>query len=116
MAGNGDQALRLVRLLMDGGTAGPYLLTMIARQFRQFLLVRDMQRHGVERQEMARRLEIRSDFVLGRAASNSPGATPTPGSRPGLRRVLEADLNVKRGIQEEDMAVELLVAEIAGLG
>jgi len=33
----------------------------------------------------------------------------------GYARLLEADLNIKRGIQDEETAIELLVAELAGL-
>jgi DNA polymerase-3 subunit delta len=114
MAGNGAEALRLTRLLLDGGAAGPYLLTMLARQFRQFLLLRDMHVHGVPRAEMARRLELRSDYLLGRLLEQ---ARRYPEARlvAGYERILEADLSTKRGQQDEDSAVELLVAEVAGL-
>jgi len=30
-------------------------------------------------------------------------------------RLLEADLNIKRGIQDEETSLELLVADLAGL-
>jgi DNA polymerase-3 subunit delta len=114
MAGRGEDALRLVRLLMDGGAAGSYLLTMLARQFRQFLLVRDMQAHRVPRAEMARRLELRSDYILGRLLDQSRGYSEAR-LVAGYERLLEADLSTKRGIQDEDTAVELLVAELSGL-
>ena len=66
------------------------------------------------RQEMTRRLEIRSDYVLGKLLDQSR-RYPEERLEAGYKRLLETDLDVKRGIQEEDTAIELLVAEIAGL-
>jgi DNA polymerase III delta subunit len=113
MAGRGAEALRLTRLLLDGGAAGPYLLTMLARQFRQFVLLQDMQRRGRPREEMARRLELRSDFILGRLLDQTRRYPPDRLER-GYERLLATDLDVKRGVQDEDAAVELLVLELAG--
>lgn len=113
MDGRMDEALRLVRLLMDGGAAGPYLLTMIARQYRQLLLVQDMKRHGAPRAEMMRRLELRSDFALGKLV-NQAGRIAATRLEVGFRRILAADLSIKRGIHDEETAVELLVADLAG--
>jgi DNA polymerase-3 subunit delta len=109
----GDEALRLVRLLMDGGAAGPYLLTMIARQYRQLLLVQDMKERGVPRPEMMRRLEVRSDFVFGKLL-NQAGRIAAARLEADFRRLLEADLSIKRGIHDEETALELLVAEQVG--
>lgn len=112
MDGRGDEALRLVRLLMDGGAAGPYLLTMIARQYRQLLLIQDLRRRGVARPEMMRRLELRSDFAFGKLLSQAGRFSETR-LEAGFRRILEADLSIKRGIHDEETALELLVAELS---
>lgn len=114
MAGQSNDALWLVRLLMDGGAAGPYLLTMLARQFRQLVLAQDLLRSGVQRGEIARRLEIRSDRALMRVLEQARRLAPAR-LEAGYERLLEADLNIKRGIQDEETALELLVAELAGL-
>jgi DNA polymerase-3 subunit delta len=115
MEGRSGDALRLVREQLDGGAAGPYLLTMIARQFRQLLLLRDMQRRGVPRQEMARRLAIRPEHVLGRLLELARRHSDEH-LQAAYERLLQADLQIKRGIQDEDTALELLVAELAGFG
>ncbi len=111
LAGRGGEALRLARLLLDGGAAGPYLLTMLARQFRQLLVARDLQRSGAPRAEIARRAEV-PDFrvmnVVNQAQRFPPGRLEAI-----YERLLAADLAVKRGEQDEDAAIELLVAELA---
>jgi DNA polymerase-3 subunit delta len=111
VAGRGGEALRLTRLLLDGGAAGPYLLTMLARQFRQLLVARALQRAGAPRAEIARRAEV-PDFrvmaVLNQAARFAPGRLEAI-----YERLLAADLAVKRGEQDEDAAIELLVGELA---
>jgi len=114
VAGSGNAAVRLVRLLMDDGAAGPYLLTMLARQFRQLVLVQDLQRRGVPRQEIMSRVDIRSDFLLAKLMGQAQRYR-SDRLRRTYERLLETDLSIKRGIQEEDAALELLVAEIAGL-
>ncbi|HLZ71398.1 MAG TPA: DNA polymerase III subunit delta [Dehalococcoidia bacterium] len=110
LAGRGGEALRLARLLLDGGAAGPYLLTMLARQYRQLLVARDLQRRGAPRAEIARRAEV-PDFrvtnVINQAQRFPPGRLEAI-----YERLLEADLAVKRGDQDEDAAIELLVAEL----
>lgn len=113
VAGQGSEALRLARLLLDEGAAGPYLLTMIARQFRQLLIARDLQQRRAPRAEIARRAEVpefRVMNVINQAQRFAPGRLEAI-----YKRLLEADLAMKRGAQDEDTAIELLVAEVAGL-
>ncbi len=114
MAGQGGEALRLVRQLMDSGAAGPQLLALIVRQFRQLVLAQDLVRRATPRPEIARKLESRSDWALGKLLDQAR-RFPATRLEQGYRRILEADLNIKRGIQDEDTALELLVAELAGL-
>jgi DNA polymerase-3 subunit delta len=113
VAGKGGEAVRLARLLLDTGVAGPFLVTMIARQFRQLLLARDMHRRGLPRAEIARRTEIPDFRVM--AVVGQAQRYPQDRLEAIYDRILEADLNIKRGIQDEDAAVEALVAEIGGL-
>lgn len=114
MAGQGSEAIRLVRQLMDSGSAGPQLLALIVRQFRQLVLAQDLVRRQVPRPEIARKLESRSDWVLGKLLDQAR-RYPAAKLEAGYRRIFEADLNIKRGIQDEETALELLVAELAGL-
>ena len=114
MAGQGSEALRLVRQLMDAGAAGPQLLALIVRQFRQLVLAQDLVKRATPRPEIARKLESRSDWALGKLLDQAR-RFPATKLEHGYYRILEADLNIKRGIQDEDTALELLVAELAGL-
>jgi len=114
MAGQSGEALRLVRLLMEGGAAGPYLLTMLARQYRQLLLAQDLLRRRVSRDEIQRKLELRYPGAMAKVMDQAR-RYPAARLESGYARLLEADLNIKRGIQDEETAIELLVAELAGL-
>ena len=113
LAGQGAQALRLARQLLDGGTAAQQLIALLARQFRQLLLLRDMQRRGAPKAEMMRATELRNDYVLGRLLAQS-SRFPSGWLERGFERLLAADLAIKRGQQDDNSAIELLVVEIAG--
>ena len=66
MAAQGNEALRLVHLLMDGGEPGPRLLVLLANQLRQLLVAQDLIGRGTPRAEIGRALESRSDWALAR--------------------------------------------------
>lgn len=108
-----DLALRQLQLLLQGGAAGPYLITMIARQFRQLILVQDLAHEGAPPAAIMRAAEIRSDPALRRLRQQAQRWNPAR-LQAAYERILAADLSIKRGQADEDTALELLVAELAG--
>ena len=107
-------ALQLMHRLRDDGAEFPYLVAMIARQLRLTTLARDLldRKHGEK--DIGDRLGINRDFALRKTIEQARKHSPS--SLEWLyRSLLEADLAVKRGRLEQDLALELLVSESSGL-
>ncbi len=104
------QALRLLRELLGAGAAVPYLLTMIARQFRLLLQTRELLAGGASQQEVAARLHVGgwqarnlADQARRFSLSDLERAYP---------RLLAADQAIKTGRLDGELALDLLVAEL----
>lgn len=110
-ARNLRDAARLLHQLLEDGAAPPYLLFMIARQFRLLLQTRDLKAQGMDNQEISRRIGVFSDFAMRKTLEQARNA-----QRPALvaayHRLLEADLAIKTGRLEGDLALELLLVEL----
>lgn len=115
VAGRLDAALQQLRLLQRDGAVGPYLITMIARQFRQLIIVEDLNASGEPSAVIAKEAGIRSEAIVPRIVQQArrQGATRLLGC---YERILEADCSIKRGEVDEDVALELLVIELANGG
>ena len=111
--GQPEPALRHLRLLMQGGAAGPYLITMIARSYRQLVLVQDLTRSGASSEAIGHAAEVRSEGLLRRLRQQARRWSPAR-LQSAYDRILAADLSIKRGEADEETALELLVGELAG--
>jgi DNA polymerase-3 subunit delta len=109
--GRESAALQFVRWLTAAGMESPHLLALIIRQYRMLLLAKDGQEAGVSSQEMGRRLGTTSDFLLNKVTEQSSRYTQSQ-LRQAYKRLLEADLAIKRGRQEEELALEILIADL----
>jgi len=105
-----DAAALLQRLLADG-EAPQYLLTMIARQYRLLLLTKELLDRRVRPAEISARLGVQN-FAMQRLLQQAPAHTLERLQR-AYRRILEADLSIKRGIYDDETALQLLVVELA---
>ena len=111
--GKSAVALRAMHRLRDGGTEFPYIASMVARQLRLVTLARDLMDRGHGQKEIGERLGITYEFALkrtvGQARSHSWASLEWL-----YGKLLEADLAVKQGRTSQDVAVELLVSQVAG--
>ena len=107
-----DAADLLQRLLAEGETA-QRLLAMLARQYRHLLLTKELLERRVRGPEISARLGVQG-FVVQRLLKQAPAYT-IDRLRQAYRRLLEADLSVKRGIYDEETALQLLLFELAAL-
>ena len=112
--GNPSLALRLLRKLRDDGAALPYIQAMIARQLRLVTVAKELVETGVPRGEMGARLELRADFAVRKTLEQSRRFS-WPRLKGLYACLLEMDLAIKQGRQDEDLALELLVARAAVL-
>lgn len=105
-------ALRLLRQLTTAGAEGGYLLAMVIRQYRLIIQARELMTAGLPTQEIGQRLGVTSEFVLQRILDQAQRYSLSR-LKAAYRRLLEADVGVKRGHYGEEMALELLVHDLA---
>lgn len=104
-------ALRLLRQMLAQGQTPAYVFAMIQRQYRHLAMAREMLDAGSAERRIGERLGV-SGYGLERLLEQ---ASRYPLSRVGaaFRRLLEADVTIKRGIYGDELALELLVQELA---
>ena len=103
-------ASMLHQLLQEGATA-PYLVVMITRQLRLLLQAKELSQQGFSVSEIKARLSLASDYTLTKALGQSRRYS-VKRLEQVYRKLLEADLSIKRGIWKGDLALDLLVAEL----
>ena len=103
-------AIRVIHQLLDAGRPPSYVIAMIARQVRFLLLAKELMDQRVPSAEMGRRLSL-SGYPLQKTMEQAPRLT-----KQRLvdihRKLLEADLSVKTGPVDEQLVLDLLVAEL----
>ena len=110
--GRPQAALRLLAQLRDDGREPLYIIAMVERQLRLLALARDSMERRVPQNELKRTLGTSSDFVVRKTMEQARRY-----SRQDIAwrydRLLEADLSIKQGRVDPDLALELLVGESA---
>ncbi len=104
-------AVRLLRQVLRQESGVPYVLAMIQRQLRHLAVAREMMDAGASGRRIGEVLRL-PDFALDKLLEQAPRYPPR-GLRAAFRRLLEADLQIKRGIYHDELALELLVHDLA---
>ncbi len=108
--GRSDVALRLIGRIMDDGSPAVYLMTMIARQIRLLLMTNDLLARGEPQDQIGRRIRL-SGWVLNKTLQQARRI-----SQQNLEymheRLVETDLLLKTKPIDEQLALEMLVAEL----
>jgi DNA polymerase III subunit delta len=113
VAGNERKALTSMRRLFTDGYPLPVIMTMVVRQYRQMLLVKDMRDRRISRDEMASASGVPAWKLddVGRMAQRYSW----PLLREAYAKLLDADLSIKRGLQDDESALQLLIHELCAL-
>jgi DNA polymerase-3 subunit delta len=109
-----DEAIRLLHRLEDDGSAPPYLLFMITRQFRVVIQAKDLQQQRRKADEMRRTLGITKDFILQKTMKQSR-AHSMERLNEIYRKLLDTDISIKTGRFKGDggaLALDLLICEL----
>ena len=108
--GRAQVALRLLAQLRDDGREPQYIIAMVERQLRLLALARDSIERNLPQGELKRTLGTSSDFVVRKTMDQARRH-----SREDIAwrydRLLEADLSIKQGRVDPDLALELLVGD-----
>jgi DNA polymerase-3 subunit delta len=115
---NGDErkALRALSALLVDGDPPPLIASMLVRQYRQLVLVKERREQGATAESAAASAGMNPRHTslvqaLNRLATSYGWAQ----LRAAYQRLLEADLSVKRGLQDDESALQLAVHELCAL-
>lgn len=105
-----DRALRLLHRMLDDEAHPLYLLTMLARQVRILIQVKELQAQGHNSQEMANQLKLHPYVVeKGSAQARNFDMAELEAAH---ERIVETDWAIKTGAMEEVLALDTLVVEL----
>lgn len=109
------QARTRLQSLVEGGAVTGQVIAMLARQVRMLIAGKDLKERGASRQELEEGVGTRSDFALRKALGQSEKFSMNE-LIAMHRRLLDYDVAIKTGVLSESTALELLVAELCGVG
>lgn len=110
----GARAFRLLEELRAGGVAAPQLLATIQGRYRRLAVAREMLDQGASPSDIGRRLGA-SGYGLERLLEQAERHS-LASIRRAYARLVEADADVKLGYYDYEMALELLVHDLATVG
>jgi len=108
--GKGAQALKALRAMLEG--RHPLAIAaMIQGAYRRIAVARAMLDSGATGTDIGAGLNVRG-FPLEKLVDQASGHTPSA-IRSAYARLVQADLDVKRGVFDPELALELLVTDLA---
>ena len=112
--GRSETGVRMLQQLRGEGASSSLVLNMIARQYRHLILGKELMLAHLSPAEIGKRLGIRSEYAL-RKVLDQARRHSLPQLEAAFHSLLAADAAIKRGVYDEDLAVDILVHELAGL-
>lgn len=110
LEGRRSQAQQLLHRLLRDGASPSYILAMITRQLRLIVMAKDLGRKKA-RNGVIEGLESVSDYSLQKAVKQAKAFTLEK-IKKAYDQLLEADVGIKTGKYEGDLALDLLVVEL----
>ena len=114
IAGDDRAALTALRNLLIEGDAPQRLLFIVAAEYRRIAIVKDMVDRREPRSAISRIVNSPRDFVVDKAVRNA-GRFSWDAIERAYALLLDADLSVKRGLQDDESSLQLLVHELCDL-
>lgn len=110
MEGKANLAQELLQHLMLNGATPGYLLTMLARQLRLAILVKEMVSLGKPKSEIQNKLGL-ADFALQKSIEQAEKYQTTR-LKMFYEKLLETDIAIKTGKYDEELALNILAIEL----
>lgn len=108
--GKGASALRALRRMFD--TKHPLAISaMVQRTYRQLAVARQMLDEGASGKEIGQRVGL-TGFPLEKLLERASRCTPQM-IRDAYARMVQADSDIKRGVYDDQLSLELLVTDLA---
>ena len=108
-------AQELMQQLLKQGAAPAYLLVMLSRQVQLMVRVKGLKSQRKSRNEIQNKLGLTSDFVLRKALEQADKYSLARLSEV-YHKLLEADLAIKTGKYDGELALNILIAELGQRG
>jgi DNA polymerase-3 subunit delta len=116
LEGQGAKAARVLNELLVDGAVAAVLLSTVAGRYRRIAIVRDMLDRGEPSTQIARQINAKIGFGLDKLIEQAQ-RTPYAAIRDAYARLIQAELDLKRGItgglMDDRLALELAVQELA---
>ncbi len=109
--GKPAEAMRLLHQLLEQGDVPGVILSTIVGRYRRLAIAREMMDAGATGHAIGQRLQMR-EYALERLLEQAPRYS-LPAVRAAYDRLVEAELDVKRGVYDETLSLELLVQDLA---
>ena len=106
-----EVATQWLQQLLQRGAATTYLLFMLCRQVRLIVRARELKKQGIPEAEIRNRLGVTSGFVV-RKIIEQASRYSLARLKAIYRQLLEADLRIKTGKYDGELALTILVAEL----
>ncbi|RJP27448.1 MAG: DNA polymerase III subunit delta [Actinobacteria bacterium] len=115
--GDADQALKLMRRLLQQGERTTFMLTALARRFRMLLLYRALREDGHQDADIIAYLKLPKNQVWMVSKKFKPQAArfDEERMRQALSLLVKVDAGIKTGEMDEEFALELAVTGLAAL-
>jgi len=97
--------------LLQRGTSSAYLLVMLSRQVRMIVRVKGLRNQRKPETEIRNKLGLTSDFVWHKTIEQAE-RYPLERIKEVYPKLLEADLSIKTGKYESELALNILIAEL----
>lgn len=102
-----DRALRLLHQLLDDGAAPLYLLTMLARQVRILIQVKELRAQGLGPREIAGRLKLHP-YVAEKGCAQAQNFAMAQ-LEAAYQQLVQTDWRLKTGQMPENLALDVLI-------
>jgi DNA polymerase III subunit delta len=106
-----NEAESILQQLMDKGATASYLLAMFYRQMRLIVRVRDLKRQGIKEMDIRQRLGVASEYVVKKTLEQAARYS-MPRIKQVYQQLLDTDIAIKTGKYTEELALNILVAEL----
>ncbi|MBI4180728.1 MAG: DNA polymerase III subunit delta [Chloroflexi bacterium] len=108
-------ATQLLEQLVQRGAAPAYLLTMLTRQVRLIFRARELTNQGESQTEIQSKLGLSAEFALRKTLEQAKRYS-LPRLKEVYHHLLEADLSIKNGKYDGELALNILVVELCQPG
>jgi DNA polymerase III subunit delta len=106
-----NEAESILQQLMDKGATATYLLAMLYRQMRLIVRARDLKRQGLREQDMRQKLGVSSEYIVKKTLEQAARYS-MPRIKQVYQQLLETDIAIKTGKYTEQLALDILIAEL----